>query len=59
MDTHFELLLAVVVEVVPFLLLFLVRNIDSLLWVLTIVVRLLYILAVVVALKRHHDEVDR
>jgi uncharacterized membrane protein YkvI len=52
MDLHLELFLVFVV--VQFLPLFLLRNIDGLICVLARVIRLLYIVAVVVALKRHH-----
>jgi hypothetical protein len=55
-DPHRELFLAIVIEVPPILLLFLVGNFDSLIWVrLAVVIRGVYILAVVIALKRYDD----
>jgi hypothetical protein len=56
-DPHLELFLAIVIEVIPILLLFVVGNFDSLIWVrLAVVIRGVYILAVVIALKGHDDQ---
>jgi hypothetical protein len=56
MDPHLDLFLVFVIDIIPFLLLFLLRNID---WVLAIAIRLLYISAAVVVLKKRHDEAER
>ena len=58
-DLYLKLLLAMVVQVPPFLLLLFVGNLDGLIRMLAAVIRRMNILAVVVTLKRQDDEFDR
>ena len=58
-DLYLKLFLTIFTQVPPFLLLFFMGNYDSLTWVPAAVVWFMYILAVVVALKRQKDDVDR
>ena len=51
-DVHLELFPAIFIQVLPILLQFFVGNYDSLIWVPAAVVWLMYILPVVVSLKR-------
>ena len=58
-DLYLKLFLTIFTQVPPFLLLFFMGNYDSLTWVPAAVVWFMYILAVVVALKRQKDDVDQ
>jgi hypothetical protein len=57
-NPHLELFLAIIIQVPPFLLLFFVGNHFCLVWMLGAVIRRMYILAVVVTLKRQNDEAN-
>jgi hypothetical protein len=57
-NPHLELFLAIIIQVPPFLLLFFVSNHFCLVWMLGAVIRRMYILAVVVTLKRQNDEAN-
>jgi uncharacterized membrane protein YkvI len=56
---HLKLFLAIIIYVRPFLLLFHVSDLDGLIRMLAAVIRRMYVLSVVVTLKRQNDEVDR
>ena len=58
-DLHLKLFLAVVIYVSPFLLLFHVGDLDGLIRMLAAVIRRVYVLGMVVTLKRQNEEVDR
>jgi hypothetical protein len=58
-ELHLKLFLAIVIYVSPFLLLFHVSDLDGLIRMLAAVIRRMYVLGVVITLKRQNEEVDR